>query len=178
MARDYVLVLFNKNLKVQSSDLNVKGELANYVKNFLKIFGLERCDLNKTISQSMPYWKFRELPDESFKKNFPNDVKEQELLFESLERHVYGVIGNVGKRKLSKSAVANSGVNSDLVQPANPDPRVTSLSGVPPGRMTMSNETRHALPIALKKLFQTHKVCRYGCRDIYLLVISHVEMVP
>ncbi|KAJ1415291.1 DNA-directed RNA polymerase III subunit Rpc5 [Sesbania bispinosa] len=176
LARDYVLVLFSKNLKVKYSDVNVRGELGNHVKNFLRIFGLERQDLNKTISQpmAMPYWKFRELPDESFKKLYPNVVKKQEELFRGLEQHVSVVTSNAGKRKLSKSAVADHSVNSELVKSANSDPRVASLGGVPPGRMTMSNETRHALPIALKKLFQTHKVCSFQmiCQGLREMAVS------
>ncbi|XP_061342353.1 uncharacterized protein LOC133288573 [Gastrolobium bilobum] len=158
LARDYVLLLFSKNLKVQPSDVNVRGELGNHVKNFLKIYGLERCDLSNSAAEPKSYWKFRELPDESFKKLYPNIVEKQEQLFKGLEQHV---ACNVGKRKLGKNAVANRSVNSELVKSANSDQRVTSPGGVPPRKMTMSNETRHALPIALKKLFQNYKVCSF-----------------
>ena len=177
LARDFVIVLFNKNLKVQSSDVNLRGELGNNVKKFLKIFGLERDDPRKSSAQLIPYWKFRELPDESFKKLYPNIVEKQEELLRSLEQRVFDAC-SVGKRKLGKDAVANRNVNSELVKSENSDQRVTSLGGVSLAKMTMSNETRHALPIALKKLFQTHKVCRYGYRDIYPLVISYLEVIP
>lgn len=178
LARDFALLLFSKSLTVQSSDVNVRGDLGNSVKNFLKIFGSERYDPSKSCAQPIPYWKFRELPDESFKKLYPNIVKKQEELLKGLEQQVSGFACNVGKRKLGKNAVANRSVTSEPVKSTNSDQRVTSLDGMPPGRMTMSDETRHALPIALKKLFQTHKVCRYGFRDIYPLVISHLEMIP
>ncbi|RDX72268.1 hypothetical protein CR513_48274, partial [Mucuna pruriens] len=110
LARDYTLLLFSKNLKVQSSDVN----------NCLKIFGLERYDLIKTTGQSILHWKFREIPDESFKKLYPNIVEKQEELFKGLE-----LIWKIS------------------------DQRVTSLGGVSPGRN----------------------------RDIYPLVISHLQMI-
>lgn len=170
LARDYVLLMFSKNLKVQSSDLNVRGELATHVKDFLKQFGLETANLDKSAGEPKPYWKFKELPDESFKKLYPDIVEKQEKLFKGLEQHLPGLVSNVGKRKIGKSAVATQGVNNDALKSVSSDQRPTSLAGVSTGKMTMSNETRHALPIALKKLFQTNKVCRYGYRDIYPLL--------
>ncbi|XP_027331746.1 DNA-directed RNA polymerase III subunit RPC5 isoform X2 [Abrus precatorius] len=174
LARDYALLLFSKNLKVQLSDVNVRGELGNYVRNFLKIFGLERFDINKSTGQSIPNWKFRELPDESFKKLHPNIVEKQEEVFKGLDRQLSSFASNVGKRKLGKNAVANPSMNNELVKSENSDQRGTSLSGGPPGKMTMSNETRHALPIALKKLFQTHKVCSFQmiCQGLREMAVS------
>ncbi|TKY70366.1 DNA-directed RNA polymerase III subunit RPC5 [Spatholobus suberectus] len=174
LARDYALLLFSKNLRVQSSDVNVRGELGTHVKNCLKIFGLERYDLIKSTGQSIPHWKFREHPDESFKKNYPNIVEKQEELFKGLEQQLSGFASNVGKRKIGKNAVTNQDVNNELVKSVSSDRRVTSLGGVPPGRMTMSNETRYALPVALKKLFQTHKVCSFQmiCQGLREMAVS------
>lgn len=174
MARNYALVMLSKSLKVLSSDLKLKKALGDHVKNFLNQFALEKIDLKDKVS----YWKFTETPDESFKKKFPNVVKQQEEIFKILDQELSSVLSNVGKPRESESAVTNSGVNSDLVRSANSNPQVTSPGEVPPRKMTMSSETRHALPIALKKLFQTHKVCRYGLSDIYFLVVSHFEMIP
>lgn len=179
LARDYVLLMFSKNLKVQSSDMNVRGELTAHVKEFLKHFGLETANLDKSAGEPKPYWKFKERPDESFKKLYPDIVEKQERLFKGLEQHLPGLVSNAGKRKIGKSAVANQGVNNEALKSASSDQGTTSLAGVSTGKMTMSNETRHALPIALKKLFQTNKVCRYCYRDIhpFALVISHVEII-
>ncbi|WVZ12312.1 hypothetical protein V8G54_016842 [Vigna mungo] len=167
LARDYVLLMFSKNLKVQSSDMNVRGELTAHVKEFLKHFGLETANLDKSAGEPKPYWKFKERPDESFKKLYPDIVEKQERLFKGLEQHLPGLVSNAGKRKIGKSAVANQGVNNEALKSASSDQGKTSLAGVSTGKMTMSNETRHALPIALKKLFQTNKVCRYCYRDIH-----------
>ncbi|CAJ1926461.1 unnamed protein product [Sphenostylis stenocarpa] len=174
LARDYVLLLFSKNLKVHSSDFNVRGELTTHVKDFLKLFGLETSDIDKSAGQPNPYWKFKQHPDESFKKLYPDIVEKQENLFKSLEQHLPGIVSNVGKRKLGKRAVANQGVNSEPLKSESSDQRVTSLGGVSTGKMTMSNETRHALPIALKKLFQTHKVCSFKviCQGLREMAVS------
>ncbi|MCI01350.1 DNA-directed RNA polymerase III subunit RPC5, partial [Trifolium medium] len=160
LARNFVLVSFNKSLRVQSGELRkLGGELSNRVKYFLVQFALEKLDLKEREM----YWKFKELPDDSFIKDFPIVVKQQEEIFKILEREVSAYVSVAGKQKQKsiKNAVTNSGVNSALVRSTNSDPPATSLGEDPPPRnMTMSSETRHALPIALKKLFQTHKVCR------------------
>ncbi|KAK2426693.1 DNA-directed RNA polymerase III subunit RPC5 [Trifolium repens] len=177
LARNFVLVSFNKSLRVQSGDLRKLGELANRVKYFLMQFALEKLDLQ----QREMYWKFKELPDESFIKDFPIVVKQQEEIFKILEREVSGYV-SVGKHKQKsiKSDVTNSGVNSALVRSTNSDLPATSLGEDPPPRnMTMSSETRHALPIALKKLFQTHKVCSFQliCQELRGLALAKT-MLP
>ncbi|XP_027914314.1 DNA-directed RNA polymerase III subunit RPC5 [Vigna unguiculata] len=174
LARDYVLLMFSKNLKVQSSDLNVRGELTTHVKEFLKQFGLETANLDKSAGEPKPYWKFKERPDESFKKLYPDIVEKQERLFKGLEQHLPGLVSNAGKRKIGKSAVANQGVNNEALKTVSSDQGTTSLAGVSTGKMTMSNETRHALPIALKKLFQTNKVCSFKviCQGLREMAVS------
>lgn len=143
-----------------NDDLRRLGRLANLVRTALTQFASEKFDLKDKVS----YWKFKELPNESFIKEFPNIVKQQEEVCKILEQEVSAVVDSGGKHRSNRSAVTNSGVtaNSALVRSTNPDPPVTSLGELPPREMAMSSETRHALPVALKKLFQTHKVCRYG----------------
>ncbi|KAK7308976.1 hypothetical protein RJT34_05351 [Clitoria ternatea] len=172
MPRDIALLLFSKNLKVQLSHVNVRRELGNHVINFLRIFGLERRDKDKSTGQLIPHWKFRELPDESFKKLYPNIVEKQEKLFEELENQLPGFASKAGNRKLSKNAGGNRSVNNELVKSESSD--VRSLGGVPHWKMIMSTETRHALPIALKKLFQTHKVCSFQkiCQGLQAMAAS------
>ncbi|CAJ2646916.1 unnamed protein product [Trifolium pratense] len=109
LARNYVLVLFNKRLKVMSADVLIKkGELANRVKNFLMQFALETKDL-----KGVSYWKFKELPDVSFIKKFPNVVKQQEEIFKILDKEVSS---EVEKYKSSKSVVRKSGVKNAHVR--------------------------------------------------------------
>ncbi|XP_045818366.1 DNA-directed RNA polymerase III subunit RPC5-like [Trifolium pratense] len=179
LARNFVLVSFNKSLRVQSGELRkLGGELANRVKYFLMQFALEKLDLKEREM----YWKFKELPDESFIKDFPIVVKQQEEIYKILEREVSGFVSVAGKQKQKsiKNAVTTSGVNSALVRSTNSDPPATSLGEDPPPRnMTMSSETRHALPIALKKLFQTHKVCSFQliCQELRGLALAKT-MLP
>ncbi|KAG4923446.1 hypothetical protein JHK87_048986 [Glycine soja] len=121
LARDYALLLFCKNLKFQSSNVNVLVELDTPVKNCLNIFGLERSDLNKSTGKSIPYLKLRELPDESFKILCPNIVEKQEELFKGLEQQLSGFASNVGKCKIGKNAVANQGVNNVVAKSESSD---------------------------------------------------------
>ncbi|XP_058777878.1 uncharacterized protein LOC131652118 [Vicia villosa] len=159
LARNYVIVMFHKSLKYLADDLRRLGKLANLVKSFLMQFASEKFDLKDKVM----YWKFKELPNESFIKEFPSIVKQQDEVFKLLEQEVSAVVDNAGKHRSNKVAVTNSGVtvNSALVTSTNPDPLVTVLGELPPRETAMSSETRRALPVALKKLFQTHKVCSF-----------------
>ncbi|OIV91534.1 hypothetical protein TanjilG_08946 [Lupinus angustifolius] len=175
LARDFVLVLFSKKLTVHSSDVSVGGGLGKHIKNFLKIFGSERSDPLKSGAQPTIYWKFSEVPDESFKKHHPNIVEKQEEVLKCLEQQVSDVASNVGKRKIGRNIVADHRENTKLGKSANSDQPVTSVGGVPPGKMTMSNEIQHALPIALKKIFQNHKVCSFQmiCQGLREMAVSN-----
>ncbi|CAL0309568.1 unnamed protein product [Lupinus luteus] len=175
LARDFVLVLFSKKLTVYSSDVNVGGGLGKHIKNFLKIFGLERIDPLKSGAQPTIYWKFSEVPDEPFKKLHPDIVEKQEEVLKCLEHQVFEVASNVGKRKIGRNVVADHRENTKLGKSANSDQPVTSVGGVPPGKMTMSNEIQHALPIAIKKIFQNHKVCSFQmiCQGLREMAVSN-----
>lgn len=177
LARNYILVRFHKSLTVRSDELRRLGggELGNRMKHFVMQFALEKFDLKSKEN----YWKFKELPDESFIKEFPIVVKSQEEIFKILENEVNSIIGTLGGKRKLKSAITNSGVNNAFVTSTNSDPRATSLGEDPPRSMTMSSETRHALPIALKKLFQTHKVCSFQliCQELRGLALAQT-MLP
>ncbi|KAE9591891.1 hypothetical protein Lal_00038694 [Lupinus albus] len=176
LARDFVLVLFSKKLTVYSSDVSVGGGLGKHIKNFLKIFGSEREDPLKSGAQPTLYWKFSEPPDEPFKKLHPDIVEKQEEVLKGLEQQVSEVVAsNVGKRKIGRNVVADHRENTKLGKSANSDQPVTSVGGVPPGKMTMSNEIQHALPIALKKIFQNHKVCSFQmiCQGLREMAVSN-----
>jgi DNA-directed RNA polymerase III subunit RPC5 len=94
LARSYVLVLFHKSLKVRFADVRIWSDR---VKHFLKQFALEQVDLKR-----VKYWKFKELSDESFIKEFPNVVIQQEEIFKILEEEVTKVVYDIGKHKPSK----------------------------------------------------------------------------
>ncbi|KAL1316391.1 hypothetical protein HN51_068587 [Arachis hypogaea] len=158
LARDFVILLFSKSLRVQASDLNLGGKVGNALKEWLNKFGLEGCDPLK--SGGTLYWKFPEVPDDSFKKRHPNIAERQEEMLKNLEAKLsdFGRRVIVAKRKFDKDGVASQHVKSELVKSAKSE-QVTSLSGASCGRMTMSNATRQALLVAITKLLQTHRVC-------------------
>ncbi|KAK7246400.1 hypothetical protein RIF29_41268 [Crotalaria pallida] len=171
LARDHALILYSKKKTVYSSDVNVGGALGKYIKNYLKIFGSERSDPLKSGARPAIYWKFIEPPDNSFKKQYPYIAEKQEELLKVMEQRISD--GNTaGKRKLGKNVAVDD--SNKLVKSANSDQLATSVGGVPPGKMTMSNDTKHALPIALKKLFQNHKVCSFQmiCQGLREMAVS------
>ncbi|KAI9128546.1 hypothetical protein K1719_000029 [Acacia pycnantha] len=161
LARDYAMLLFSKNLKVQLSRLNLRPELSKHIKNFLNVFGEERIENWKSSVQPIVYYKFREHPDESFIKLYPNIVAKYKSIFESMEEQIYGAVYKVGKGEPSKNGVPKLGRSSKPGQVVTSDKHATNVGGVAPETMTMSSDTRQALRIALKKLFQTHPVCRF-----------------
>ncbi|KAG4121820.1 hypothetical protein ERO13_D11G227900v2 [Gossypium hirsutum] len=120
------------------------------VKGFLKILAIE--------SPPLKGWKLKENTDENFKKEYPDIVKKQEQIWKAGEdnvtNHIWrGAKGGPGRTK--------PGTVIKKVAP-----------GAHAGR-TMSDETREAIPKALKKVFQTYKVCslqliRKGLRDLAL----------
>ncbi|KAF7828831.1 DNA-directed RNA polymerase III subunit RPC5 [Senna tora] len=172
LARDFALLMFSKNLKVQLSHVNIRPELSKHIKNFLNIFGEEKIENWKSSVQPIVYWKFRENPDESFIKHYPNIAAKYKGIWEGMEERVYSAVYKAGRGEPGKNAVPKHIQNSKLGQSVTSDKR-TSVGGIPPGRMTMTNDTRQALPIALKKLFQTHSVCSFqtichGLREMAL----------
>ncbi|XP_054823065.1 uncharacterized protein LOC129321352 [Prosopis cineraria] len=179
LARDYALILFSRNLKVQLSQLNIRPELSKHIKNFLNIFGEERIENWKSSVQPIVYWKFREQPDESFIKRHPHIVAKCKFTLEGMEEQVYGAVYKVGKGEPGKKAVPKLGQSSKPGQLVTSDKRATSVGRVAPERMTMSSDTRQALPIALKKLFQTQAVCSFQtiCKELRGMALSK-SMLP
>ncbi|KAI4314869.1 hypothetical protein L6164_027734 [Bauhinia variegata] len=160
LARNQVLLFFSKNLKVQASQVHFKGALGTLIKQFLNTFGEQRSQDWKSTSQPVVYWKFREKPDVSFIKLYPNIVAQQQEILEAMEQSVRNHIGDPGKREAGKNnAVAEISQNSNPGQSMNSDKRATNVNAVLSGGKTMSNEAQQAMPSALKKVIQTHKVC-------------------
>ncbi|GMI76906.1 hypothetical protein like AT5G49530 [Hibiscus trionum] len=163
LARDYVLVLFSKNPLISSSEVDVLStSRKEEVKGILKILAVER--------KAFKDWKLKWDTDNKFKKEYPDIVKKQEQIWKAGEHNVIshicrGAKGGPGRTKPGTVLKPEKTVNSDKV-----------ARKVAPGaqaRRTMSDETREAIPKALKKVFQTYKVCslqliRKGLRDLAL----------
>lgn len=161
LARDYVLLSFSKNSVVKFQHLSVSPKLRDHIKCFLNIFAVERPDFKD--------WKFRQQTDLSFIKEHPNIVIKQEQVWAAAEKQITDVINKLGK---SGSTLRNDAGKSAMV---NKHLKAINSSNGPSGALTgnknLSNESREALPKALQKLFQIHKVCslpliKQGLRDL------------
>lgn len=74
---------------------------------------LNRCCVfyvNKSTGREILSWKFKELPDNSFNKLYPNIVEKTEELFKGLKQRLSGFTSNAGKHKFGKSAEDFKGV--------------------------------------------------------------------
>ncbi|KAK6150925.1 hypothetical protein DH2020_015857 [Rehmannia glutinosa] len=83
LARDYVLLLFSKNVIIKDSQLP-NNKLAPAMKDVLNVLAVKRDNFKD--------WKLKELPDFSFVKSNPS-VKKQEEEWELLEKIINDTIG-------------------------------------------------------------------------------------
>lgn len=150
LARDYVLLLFSKNPIITSKEVNaLSAKCKEEVKGILKILAIER--------PSFKDWKLKESPDVAFKKLYPDIVKKQEQVWRAGEDYV---IKSIFKDKKAGPRRTNPGIVIKPEKAVNPDKSAKKVApGAQAGRI-MSDETREAVLKALKKVFQTHKVCR------------------
>ncbi|CAE6230837.1 unnamed protein product [Arabidopsis arenosa] len=170
--RDYVLSLFSQNTTIKYSEVEATGfqrEKKKTMETMLTEFAKERPLLND--------WKFKEPTDVSFIKSYPEIVKEQDILWTNRKEIIESIITTQGGKSRADNRRNVVGKNSSVtVKPEVPttlsDKGGSSRNTIP--RVVgqkMPEELRWALPKALKKVFQTHKVCRYeticqGLRDL------------
>ncbi|KAM7478041.1 hypothetical protein LguiA_026254 [Lonicera macranthoides] len=151
LARDYVLLLFSKNPIISSAQLPQKPELLKHMKEVLNVLAVERPTLGD--------WKFKEPRDVSFIKLHPDIVKQHEKEWDAREEKitecVYGG-GSKNSSKRTKPATVDRPVASKNLNKVAP-----KTSNAASSRPSMPDETREALPKALQKLFQFHKVCSF-----------------
>ncbi|XVF62008.1 hypothetical protein PTKIN_Ptkin08bG0181900 [Pterospermum kingtungense] len=163
LARDYVLLLFSKNPTISLKQVNaLSTKRKEVVKGILKILAIER--------PSFKDWKLKESADESFKKLYPDIVKKQEEIWRAGEDHVLKYIFDDKKADPRRTKPGTVIKTEKAVNPYKS--ALKAAPGAQAGR-TMSDETREAIPKALKKVFQTYKVCslqliRKGLRDLAL----------
>lgn len=157
-SRDYVLCLFNKNTTIKYSEVEATGRLRDKVKTMLTLFAKERPLLND--------WKFKEPTDVSFIKSYPKIVKEQDIIWTELKEKLDSkMTAQGGKSRAGNRRTVVGKTSSVTVKPEVPttlsDKGGSSRNTIPRVvRQKMPEELRSALPKALKKVFQTHKVCR------------------
>ncbi|XP_030529436.1 DNA-directed RNA polymerase III subunit RPC5 isoform X2 [Rhodamnia argentea] len=160
-ARDYTLLMFSKRPVVHITELPVKKILADAIKKFLIVFATERSSLGD--------WKFKQGTDVSFMKQYPDIVSKQKQIWEGIETEMMKSLmklqqgDRIGRgQDDSKNAQIKVAMASRLEKPPSSDKTsMKATSRVAPGRRTMSNETLEALPKALLKIFQSHKLSVY-----------------
>ncbi|KAL0378106.1 UNVERIFIED_CONTAM: DNA-directed RNA polymerase III subunit RPC5 [Sesamum radiatum] len=152
LARDYVLLLFSKNVIINNSQLPLRPQLSKAMKEVLNVLAVERPAFND--------WKLKELPDISFIKRNPSIVKKQEEEWECLEKKIndllFGGRNGPGVKTSSKSNTTNN--------PAAPKSSSRVATRAPngaPSKTAMPEEVREAVTKALQKLFKSIKVCSF-----------------
>ncbi|KAE8008813.1 hypothetical protein FH972_005288 [Carpinus fangiana] len=167
LARDYVLLLFSKNIVISQSDI------PTILKKTMNIF-LDALAIKRS-SPTFNGWKLKVPADASFIKLYPEIVDAQKEIWNNIESKLYGCIGGKRGGPREKNAVSKPIITGMPGKTVSSDKSVTkNASRVSSGRKTMSEETREALPRVLPKVFQTHKVCSFQqiCQGLRQLAIS------
>lgn len=151
LARDYILLLFSENPIISSAQLPQKPELVKHMKEVLNVLAVERPTLGD--------WKFKEPEDKSFKKLHPDIVEKHKKEWVARAEKITECVYGGGSRNSLKRTKPNT-VDRPPVAFKNTNKVAPKTSSVAPSRVSMPDETREALPKALQKLFQAHKVCR------------------
>ncbi|ONH96780.1 hypothetical protein PRUPE_7G151600 [Prunus persica] len=148
-ARNYVLNLFRKNTVISNSQLNLPQNHKNHAYESLKILAVSR--------PSSQDWKLKEQSDKSFKELYPDIFKSQEQNWERMEEKLVNAF-----KAHTDRGVKNACMTSKPGKSLNSDKGTTkSASDVQIGGRTMSDETRAALPEAIKEVLHEHKVCNF-----------------
>lgn len=138
-----MMLLFSKNPIVRDTQL---PEAPEKMKDILHKFASRR--------ECFKDWKFKELRDDLFIKEYPNIVEEQKKIWDRVEPQIIEVLfPKSSKHGIGdKRPILNNNNNKNNVETKPPI--------VQPSKGVMLDETREALPKALQKLFQSYKVCR------------------
>ncbi|OVA04539.1 DNA-directed RNA polymerase III subunit Rpc5 [Macleaya cordata] len=161
LTRDYVLLLFRKNALINQKKLDDSGLPKDVLKRVLIPLAVYRPTFKD--------WKFKEPTDLAFIKDHADIVQEQEKLWGIREKKVMETVGpgrsGPVRNSLRPSTATKSAASGKADQGAK-----KNVNGTP-STVTMSDETREALPKALEELLRRHKVCslqliRQGLRDL------------
>ncbi|KAF5791374.1 putative DNA-directed RNA polymerase III subunit Rpc5 [Helianthus annuus] len=167
LLRNYALLQLSRNPIFQEGKLPRQTGLSELVKVVLDEYAARR--------ESFRDWKFRECPDESFIKNYPDIVKDQKENWDRVEPEIMARLypknlkTNIGDRR----PLASNSTNAVAPKTAT----------VPPSKPVIQDETREVLPKALQKLFHAYKVCsinqiRQRLRDMATAVSQETRKNP
>ncbi|KAK6150926.1 hypothetical protein DH2020_015858 [Rehmannia glutinosa] len=146
LARDYVLLLFSKNVIIKDSQLP-NNKLAPAMKDVLNVLAVKRDNFKD--------WKLKELPDFSFVKSNPSVVKKQEEEWELLEKIINDTIGGRNGPGKKSDTTTNPATSKSSSKVTARTPKVAN------SRTAMSEEVREAITKALQKLFKSVKICSF-----------------
>lgn len=160
--RDYVLSLFSQRLTIKYSEVKASRYI-DKIKPMLNVYAKERpllCD-----------WKFKEPTDVSFIKSHKKIAEEQAMFWKGMEEKLQPKIIQGGKGRGGDSSLRNAaGKNNPSAVTAKQEVAAATVSEVGGSsrsaiprvpRQKMPDEIKRAIPKALKKVFQTQKVCSY-----------------
>ncbi|CAA7042484.1 unnamed protein product [Microthlaspi erraticum] len=156
-SRDYGLMQFSKGPTIKYSVVEATGaRLKGDIKTRLSEFAKDRpllCD-----------WKFKEPTDVSFQKFYPEIADKQANIWKEMEVKLNLFV----ETQKAKSNRKNTGGGKNPPETEKPEnPATQPDKGGASSRVAksvgpkMSEDIRRAIPKALKKVFQTHKVCSY-----------------
>ncbi|KAM7250049.1 hypothetical protein ACFE04_021932 [Oxalis oulophora] len=152
--RDYILLRFRQNtvFSLENCDLPSSNNYRKHAKLILPFVAVERALLKD--------WKFKVDPDASFIKQYPDIINRQNDVWNKIAV----VINKRVTPDQSKKNVTRKPENTSALAPESDKGAKQSggsASDGPRSGKKMSDETREALPLALKKVFQTYKVCSF-----------------
>ncbi|KAL8490473.1 hypothetical protein ACS0TY_026098 [Phlomoides rotata] len=152
LARDYVLLLFSKDVIIKDSALpKSPPQLNKAMKEVLNVMATERPTFKD--------WKLKESPDFSFIKNNPSVVKKQEEVWESLEKYIIDNINRGKKGPSTRNPLKSSTTdNPTTSKVSNNQATMTSSGSTKTG---MSEEVREATLKTVQRIFKDIKVCSF-----------------
>lgn len=160
LAREYVLLLFSKDPIIRDSELPRHPQLLKAVRDALSTLAIYRLTLSD--------WKFKEPPDVSFIKLYPNIVNKEEQAWADREKPIRDSIFRGRDKPTLKNSANDPGTLKSSIK------QTSKSSNGGQSRMPMSDETRQALPKILNKIFKDHKVCSFQqiCQRLREMAVS------
>ncbi|KAD4888423.1 hypothetical protein R6Q59_034557 [Mikania micrantha] len=143
LLRNYAMLQFSKNIIFHEVQLPKQNILCEPMKLILDEFAARR--------DSFRDWKFRESPDDSFIKKYPDIVKAQKEIWDHVEPQLMDRLfpknlkPSIGDRRPSASKSTN------VVAP--------KITNVPPSTTVNQDESQVISTKVIQKIFHAYKVC-------------------
>ncbi|EPS66723.1 hypothetical protein M569_08053 [Genlisea aurea] len=158
LARDYVLLLFTKNVCINNAELRQQPKLSGAMKEVLKVVAEERPAFND--------WKLKVPPDSEFIKMHPEVVKKQDDEWGNIENNINEL---PWFRRNNKPGTKTAATSKSSAAGSQAKPKVAADK--------LSSQTRDAINEVLHKLFKRDKVCSFQqvVQSLRAIVISKIR---